>query len=70
LFIDIPGPAAIEIDDRDKLAFVSSDDRSWKQSSRFFHRPSSKTEQNGGIYTLPLSVSSNQELEEMQNGQA
>ncbi|KFH66707.1 hypothetical protein MVEG_07232 [Podila verticillata NRRL 6337] len=52
---NIPGPAAIEIDDRDELAFVSSDDRSWKQSSRFFHRPSSKTEQNGGIYTLPLS---------------
>ncbi|KAF9319473.1 Serum paraoxonase/arylesterase 2 [Podila horticola] len=52
---DIPGPAAIEIDDRDKLAFVSSDDRSWKQSSRFFHRPSSKTELNGGIYTLSLS---------------
>ncbi|KAG0089784.1 Serum paraoxonase/arylesterase 2 [Podila epicladia] len=52
---DIPGPAAIEIDDRDKLAFVSSDDRSWKQSSRFFHRPSSKTELNGGIYTLRLS---------------
>ncbi|KAG0031426.1 hypothetical protein BGZ81_001264 [Podila clonocystis] len=52
---DIPGPAAIEIDNRDKLAFVSSDDRSWKQSSRFFHRPSSKTELNGGIYTLHLS---------------
>ncbi|KAG0343279.1 Serum paraoxonase/arylesterase 2 [Podila humilis] len=52
---EIPGPAAIEIDDRDRLAFVSSDDRSWKQASRFFHRPSFKTLTNGGIYTLSLT---------------
>ncbi|KAF9415306.1 Serum paraoxonase/arylesterase 2 [Podila epigama] len=51
---DIPGPAAIEILDHEKLAFVSSDDRSWIRSSRFFHRPSSKTEHNGGIFTFSL----------------
>ncbi|KAG0278601.1 Serum paraoxonase/arylesterase 2 [Linnemannia exigua] len=51
----IPGPADIEISDHNQLAFVSSDDYSWKKSSRFFHRPSSKTANNGGIYTLDLN---------------
>ncbi|KAF9090807.1 Serum paraoxonase/arylesterase 2 [Mortierella sp. AD031] len=51
----IPGPADIEISDHDQLAFVSSDDYSWKKESRFFHRPSSKTAKNGGIYTLALN---------------
>ncbi|KAF9903633.1 Serum paraoxonase/arylesterase 2 [Linnemannia zychae] len=51
----IPGPADIEISDHDQLAFVSSDDYSWKKSSTFFHRPSSKTVDNGGIYTLALN---------------
>ncbi|KAF9947433.1 hypothetical protein BGZ72_010549 [Mortierella alpina] len=50
----IPGPSDIEISDQEHLAFVSSDDRSWKKHSRFFHRPSLKTAQNGGIYTLSL----------------
>ncbi|KAF9930488.1 Serum paraoxonase/arylesterase 2 [Linnemannia zychae] len=51
----IPGPADIEISDHDQLAFVSSDDYSWKKESRFFHRPSTKTANNGGIYTLALN---------------
>ncbi|KAF9540199.1 Serum paraoxonase/arylesterase 2 [Mortierella hygrophila] len=51
----IPGPADIEISDHDQLAFVSSDDYSWRKESRFFHRPSSKTAKNGGIYTLALN---------------
>ncbi|KAG0209653.1 hypothetical protein BGX28_010169 [Mortierella sp. GBA30] len=51
----IPGPSDIEISDQEQLAFVSSDDRSWKKESRFFHRPSVKTPQNGGIYTLSLN---------------
>ncbi|KAF8935381.1 Serum paraoxonase/arylesterase 2 [Haplosporangium gracile] len=51
----IPGPADIEISDHNQLAFVSSDDYSWKKESRFFHRPSSKTAKNGGIYTLALN---------------
>lgn len=55
-WVDIPGPADIEISDHDQLAFVSSDDYSWKKESRFFHRPSSKTAKNGGIYTLALNV--------------
>ncbi|KAF9582901.1 hypothetical protein BGW38_010610 [Lunasporangiospora selenospora] len=51
----IPGPADIEISDKEEIAFVSSDDRSWKKTSRFFHRPSMKTLTNGGIYTLSLN---------------
>ncbi|KAF8939265.1 hypothetical protein BGZ58_010268 [Dissophora ornata] len=51
----IPGPSDIEISDQDQLAFVSSDDRSWVKESSFFHRPSKKTSQNGGIYTLSLN---------------
>ncbi|KAF9436519.1 hypothetical protein BGZ76_003703 [Entomortierella beljakovae] len=51
----IPGPSDIEIDDRDQIAFVSSDDRSWIKESNFFHRPSKVTSDNGGIYTLSLS---------------
>ncbi|ORZ09777.1 hypothetical protein BCR41DRAFT_358460 [Lobosporangium transversale] len=51
----IPGPSDIEISDHDQLAFVSSDDRSWVKESSFFHRPSRKTEQDGGIYTLSLA---------------
>ncbi|KAF9976657.1 Serum paraoxonase/arylesterase 2, partial [Modicella reniformis] len=51
----IPGPSDIEISDHDQLAFVSSDDRSWVKESSFFHRPSKKTAQNGGIFTLPLN---------------
>ncbi|KAG0350031.1 hypothetical protein BGZ54_004077, partial [Gamsiella multidivaricata] len=52
---NIPGPADIEISDQEQLAFVSSDDRSWVKESSFFHRPSKKTAQNGGIYMLPLN---------------
>ncbi|KAG0052854.1 Serum paraoxonase/arylesterase 2 [Gryganskiella cystojenkinii] len=52
----IPGPLDIEISDHDRLAFVSSDDRSWRKDSWFFHRPSSKTALNGGIYTLSLDA--------------
>ncbi|GJJ79008.1 arylesterase / paraoxonase [Entomortierella parvispora] len=52
----IPGPASIEISDHDRLAFVSSDDRSWQKDSYYFHRPSSKTAVNGGIYTLSLDT--------------
>ncbi|KAI1316518.1 hypothetical protein EDD11_009857 [Mortierella claussenii] len=51
----IPGPSDIEINDQDQLAFVSSDDRSWVKESSFFHRPSKKTAQDGGIYTLSLA---------------
>jgi len=56
IFPVIPGPASIEISDHDRLAFVSSDDRSWQKDSHYFHRPSSKTAVNGGIYTLSLDV--------------
>ncbi|KAG0289994.1 Serum paraoxonase/arylesterase 2 [Dissophora globulifera] len=51
----IPGPSDIEISGPDQVAFVSSDDRSWVKDSSFFHRPSKKTAENGGIYTLPLN---------------
>ncbi|KAF9116515.1 Serum paraoxonase/arylesterase 2 [Mortierella sp. AM989] len=51
----IPGPSDIEISDQDQIAFVSSDDRSWVKESSFFHRPSKKTSENGGIYTLSLN---------------
>ncbi|KAF9996775.1 Serum paraoxonase/arylesterase 1 [Entomortierella chlamydospora] len=51
----IPGPSDIEIDDQDEIAFVSSDDRSWVKDSSYFHRPSQKTKENGGIYTISLT---------------
>ncbi|KAF9356542.1 Serum paraoxonase/arylesterase 2 [Mortierella sp. AD094] len=51
----IPGPSDIEINDQDEIAFVSSDDRSWVKDSSYFHRPSQKTTENGGIYTISLS---------------
>jgi hypothetical protein len=41
---------------------VSSDDYSWKKESRFFHRPSSKTAKNGGIYILALNVRNSQRM--------
>ncbi|KAF9971651.1 Serum paraoxonase/lactonase 3 [Actinomortierella ambigua] len=51
---DIHGPEDIEISTEHNLAFISSDNRSWRASSWYFHRPSTKTETNGGIFSLPL----------------